>query len=280
MANDLIVNATASNCDVPQKKPGALQDCRKETVTGNSICWASDYELEINSLLIGRYTHRYDATGTIIGLESTRFVKYKLYVPLRGGSDIIVEVRFMVEGALDINNGFKQLPMEKALTMKSVVEEGVSQYWNNRFKLAISDPRCGKKILAIRYKPVWVEKNYHYKLVVSTALEREGVSNGIMDICLTSTPWTVAHEFAHCLGLPDEYATDPDTKSLRYIKPDGTLDISIITPEDKNSDATDATIMSSRDNQIRLARHAWNIAIETRDLLTREIGRDIKCDIA
>ncbi|MET3133013.1 hypothetical protein AAKU55_003295 [Oxalobacteraceae bacterium GrIS 1.11] len=252
---------------------------RKEVLINAPACWLEDYEEEISRSLNKRYSERYDLKGNSI--EYTLIIQYKIYIPLKTNSKIIVEVRFKAEGELIMN----KIPMvvvsaEKVSAAKNALERGINNYWNNQYTLEIIDPICGKKNLDIHYQVIWVETGEHYKLSIADTSLREGVSLKLMSASSTTTEFTFAHEFAHCLGIPDEYSTAEEDRTLRYYKPDGTLDISIDAPVDGKS-ITDpgATIMSATDCPIRLKRHAWNIAIEAQDVLTKKIGRKIKCNI-
>jgi type VI secretion system secreted protein VgrG len=96
----------------------------------------------------------------------------------------------------------------------------------------------------------------------------------------TTSAWTFAHEFGHCVGLPDEYSTLGTADSVRYIEPDGTLDPAVSAPAFKPATDPSATIMSSYGDTTVLNRHCWNVAIEVQDLLTAKLGRAIKCTIS
>jgi len=127
-----------------------------------------------------------------------------------------------------------------------------------------------------------VESNEHFKMIVSAAEIREGVSQGDIEVWTQSDEFTFAHEFGHCLGLPDEYSAQRDetNTTIRYVKPDGTIDLPIDGPYDsKKMSEPGASLMSTRDCTKTYPRHAWNIAIEARDLLTEKIGRPITCKI-
>jgi type VI secretion system secreted protein VgrG len=117
-------------------------------------------------------------------------------------------------------------------------------------------------------------------LNVHTACPREGVTGSVVDVSSSTAAWVYAHEFGHCVGLPDEYSYSTDVESVKYYKPDGTLDAAISAPPDgKAATDPDATIMAAYGSLTKLPRHAWNIAIETQSLLTEKLGRAIKCKI-
>lgn len=109
---------------------------------------------------------------------------------------------------------------------------------------------------------------------------RENADEYIISVATKTDAWTYAHEFGHCFGLPDEYSYTTDINTVVYVKPDGSKDEAVVASyEIMDPDAANATIMLTNSSTIVKNRHAWLIAIEARDLLTKKIGRKIKCDI-
>jgi type VI secretion system secreted protein VgrG len=255
--------STGSDAKDPVKKTN--EECDKE-----KKCWVDDYEKEISTASYGRYSQPYKADGS--AHSYTDKVQYKLYAPVKTGTEITVEIRFKVEKDADVTD-------EQVTSSKSKLETGVSTYWDNKFTLETDDPECGKKSFKIRYKIVWVDSGQHYTLKVHKTYPRAGVLGNVLDVSKDKTDWVYAHEVAHCFGLPDEYSYTADDETVKYYKPDGTLDSAVSAPTFKAKDAPDATIMSSSGNTTVLKRHQWYVAIETRDLLTSKLGRKIKCDI-
>lgn len=250
---------------------------RKEVFINQEKCWLEDYEKEIVvSNPIGRYSELYDDKGNRRFI-STGQRKYKISIPTKSNLDFLVEVRIKVVPNLKMDN--KDSAIEKA---KLNIKKGVDAHWNNKFKLKIVDPACGEKILNIKYRIIFVDGNEHFTLNVHSVYEREGVTGLIIDVSETTTDWVYAHEFGHCVGLPDEYGYYENSTgdTVKYYKPDGTLDSAISAPYDgKSSTAPDATIMAAANSIVILPRHAWNIAIEAQELLRKRIGRKIECDI-
>ncbi|HCA59614.1 MAG TPA: hypothetical protein DEP46_16725, partial [Blastocatellia bacterium] len=80
----------------------------------------------------------------------------------------------------------------------------------------------------------------------------------------------------------DEYSyVSGSTETVKYIKPDGSLDEAISAPYNgKSKTAPDATIMAAYDNTVTKTRHAWNVAIEVQELLRSKLGRQITCGVA
>ena len=234
-------------------------------------CWPANYEKEISTPSYGRYSQPFKKDGT--PQNYTDKVQYKLYVPVRTGTSITVEIRFKEEPQAGVSAA-------EVTAAKTKLETGVETYWSDRFTLEVDDPVCGNKSFLVKYK-VTVG-------LVQPALHREN-SHGLPerrrngrrherfknDFRLDD-----AHEVAHCFGLPDEYSYTADNETVKYFKPDGTLDAAIAAPPGgKPKNAPDATIMSAVDNTVRLERHGCNIAIETQELLTAKLGRKIQCSI-
>lgn len=234
-------------------------------------CWPANYEKEISTPSYGRYSQPFKKDGT--PQNYTDKVQYKLYVPVRTGTSITVEIRFKEEPQAGVSAA-------EVTAAKTKLETGVETYWSDRFTLEVDDPVCGNKSFLVKYKVTWVSSNQHYTVKIHTAYPREGVTGDVMNVSKTTSDWTYAHEVAHCFGLPDEYSYTADNETVKYFKPDGTLDAAIAAPPGgKPKNAPDATIMSAVDNTVRLERHGWNIAIETQELLTAKLGRKIQCSI-
>jgi type VI secretion system secreted protein VgrG len=261
-----------------QKKPtppnagnDATDPCDKTKEECEKKCWTDDYTKEISTASYGRYSQPYKKDGTPHAY--TDLVEYKIYAPVKTGTEITVEVRFKVEPQADV-------AAADVTSAKTKLENGVNTHWNNKFTLEVDDPECGKKSFKIKYVALWVNSGQHYTMKVHKTFAREGVSGNVMNVSKTTSDWTYAHEFAHCVGLPDEYSYTTDTETVKYYKPDGTLGPAISAPPDgKSKNAADATIMSAVDNTITKNHHAWNIAIEVQALLRSKLGRNIKCDI-
>ena len=198
----------------------------------------------------------------------------KIYAPVKTGNKITVEVRFKQEALASVTAA----DVDAA---KTKLETGVKENWNGKFALEADDPLCGKKAFAIEYKVKWVSSRENYVIKIHNTYPREGVTGSVMDVSKTTSDWVYAHEFGHCIGLPDEYSyVSGSTETVKYIKPDGSLDVAISAPFDgKSKTAPDATIMAAYDNTTVLPRHGWSVAIEVQELLTAKLGRTIKCSI-
>jgi type VI secretion system secreted protein VgrG len=253
------------------------QTRRKEIRIRAPACWVGDHEVEINTST-DVYRKVYDRTGTEYSLNVN--AKYKIYIPLKSQTDVIVEVRFRCKFEPAPLTTERQVAAEaKIRAAQKVMADGITAYWNQKFKLRIVDPLCGERILAIRYTPVWVSSNEHYILQLQETHPREMVSGDYLEVGTTTDEWTYAHEFAHCVGVPDEYSYSQDTETIRFIKPDGSLDEpKILMPDGQGRPEADRTIMSDERGHAR-HYHAWNIAIEVRKILQARLSRPITCDI-
>lgn len=259
----------------PSQGTGAGGEC-DETIQSCPLlrCWTDDYEKEISVNSYGRYFRKYKADTTEYSFNFPK--KYKILVPVKTGSKITVKVRFKSERQSGVSAADET-------SAKTELENGVNTHWNGKFTLRVEDPdaECGTKIFSVEYEIVWVTSGQDYTLKIHNTYAREGLSGSIMNVASSTTAWTYAHEFAHCVGLPDEYSYTTQTETVKYIKPDGTLDVAVSAPPGgKSRTAPDATIMSAVNNNTTLNRHGWNIAIEVQELLRTELGRDIVCTIS
>lgn len=258
------------NGGVKKGKEKSNTEC-KETTKSCKNCWTDDYEKEISTASYGRYSQPYKKDGT--PHSYTDLVQYKIYAPVKTGNAITVEVRFKAEPQTGVS-------ATDATAAKTKLENGISTHWNGKFTLEADDPECGKKSFSIKYKVDWVTSGQHYTIKIHNTYPRAGVTGNVMNVAKSTSDWTYAHEFGHCVGLPDEYSYTADTETVKYYKPDGTLGAAISAPSGgKSKTATDATIMAAHGNTTTLKRHAWNIAIEVQELLKAKLGRDIKCTI-
>ncbi|WP_242673432.1 type VI secretion system Vgr family protein, partial [Enterobacter wuhouensis] len=184
-----------------------------------------------------------------------------------------------------LNQQLQQLEMaaEQAQAKKSLTEGG-KKYWGNQFSFKISDPKCGTQILPIEFKVLFVKSDEHYIFKIHDKYDREGVTGNVLDVSKNTGPWTYAHEFGHCYGLPDEYGYTPDAEEndqVVYYKPDGSLDSPISVPYNGGDPSDPAsTIMAAYGNTIILKRQGWIIAIEANEIFHEPgLGRRIRCDI-
>lgn len=239
-------------------------------------CWEGDYEKDISVNSYGRYFKKFKFDGTPYNYNFQK--KYKIYAPVKTGSEITVEVRFKIEVQPAV---IKKIKVENRAKKK--LSKAVNKNWNGKFTLEADDSEClvcGKKTFKIKYKISWVNSGQDYTIKIHNIFAREGVSGNVMNVSKSTKPWTYAHEFAHCIGLPDEYSYTNKRESVQYIKPDRSPTLAISAPPGgKPKNGAGATIMSAVGNTKVEKRHGWNIAIEVQDLLKSKLGREIKCKI-
>lgn len=236
-------------------------------------CWLRDHDMDVADDVDGRYYVAYDARGD--KLDYSFPVSYRIDVPIKTNDQVVVSIEVKPVPMLFITE-------DEVAHVKKQMTEAISMYWNDRFNLEVYDPQCGTRLLPIRYEIRWVDGGGDYKLFIHREFEREQVAFPNIDVSVNTTPWTYAHEFAHCIGVPDEYSyNEPDEETVRYFKPDGTLDSEVLVakPDSRELSDPDATMMNAEDCGILKPRHAWNIAREVEELLSNEIGRRIECSI-
>lgn len=154
--------------------------------------------------------------------------------------------------------------------------------WGNRFNMKITDPICGEKTLPIRFRLLWspddTSDTAPYKVNLSKTHPRAGVTGWDVDIGYDSdvTPdsaWVLAHEYGHTLCLPDEYFYAGVTSAtVVYKKADGSTESVALEPSSGN-------IMFTHANTTYLRRFFYFTAIEAQELLRRESGRNVVCEV-
>lgn len=255
----------------PAAGSGAGHACDSGVTPCPHNCWQKDYETDLNIESYARYFKIFRSDGTENPIVAP--AGFKLKLPLKTGTKATLTIRFKVEPQAGV-------VAADVAAAKRKLESGVATHWTGKFTLDINDPVCGRKSLPIDYKVEWVDAGQHFVIQVHTTYPREGVNGTTMHVSKTTTDWTYAHEVAHCFGLPDEYSYTADTWSVKYIKPDASLDSAINAPPDgKLRTAPDATIMSAVNNTTTLPRHAWNVAIEAQTLIGGDVGRTVTCSI-
>ncbi|MBA0435439.1 hypothetical protein D7Y55_12705 [Stenotrophomonas maltophilia] len=236
-------------------------------------CWVDDHDTRIDRDVDGRYYEAYDVNGDKHDYAFP--VSYRIEIPLHAQGEVVVSIKVQPMPQAGVTAA-------EVTATRARMEQGIDQFWNGRFTLDIHDPQCGTRSFPLRYEVRWVQGGSDYKLIIHRSYDREQVEFPDIDVSVSTTPWTFAHEFAHTLGVPDEYSyNDPDEETVRYLQPDGTLDpeVLVAVPDSRALSDPSATIMNSVDCAVTLPRHAWNIAREIRELLSRQIGREITCTV-
>lgn len=237
-------------------------------------CWVRDHEAQIAVNADGRYYETLDPHGTKYPWEFP--VSYHIAVPAKSGGDVVVSIKARVTPLAGVTAG-------DVTTAKLRMMEGVDEHWNGRFTLTVNDPLCGTRSFPIRYEIQWVDAGQDYTLLLHKDYDREMVDPPNVYISTTTDKWTYAHEFAHTIGLPDEYSENEDDASdtVRYARPDGSFDPATVEAQSFR-ESTDplSTIMSTYQSTGTHPRFAWNIGMEVQQLLSREIGREITCTVS
>lgn len=237
-------------------------------------CWVKDHVTHVSQSPDGRYFEAYAPDGT--QYEYALHASFRIDVPLRSGGDIVVTSRFRVS-----THG--RVSAAQVAQAKQRLRDGISRYWNNQFRITVADPQCGTRTFPVRYDIEFVDSGQDYSVLLHDVYEREMVSGSVIHASVDTSPWTYAHEYGHCLGLPDEYddaAVEADA-IVKFFLPGGTLDTDVVhAPEFREDTDPLATIMSSVDCAVTRPRHCYNIGREVQELLAREIAREITCTVS
>lgn len=256
-------------------------------------CWTVDHNEEISVAPIGHYYNRLKMDGTS---EST-------IAPVRSNIQIAVTAQKFVKVAVRVRGepGFpKNLAIAHLLqpddprTIKEKADgagrvnkvtadfiAAVHKHWNGKFKLEVVDPVCGKLILPIIFELSVVTEDEHYILQIHEKYDREEVDGELVILSLTTDEFTFIHEFAHCIGVPDEYSySSKEREKVRYMKPDLTFasDIVVLMETEVEPKANE-NFMNTNNSLVMLERHAWPIAVEVHRILSDATGRTLRCKV-
>lgn len=237
-------------------------------------CWVQDYRKHISENAEGRYYQTYDSTGRKV--SKPYYVKFHVEIPALRGGDIVVTVKMLVIRQAGVD-------AEHAQTARERMDAGVDTYWNRRYILEVEDPLCGVRVFPLRYRVEWVAHGQDCVVALHGVLDRENVDASVLNASTATDEFTYAHEFAHCIGIPDEYGYIVDSDYfVHYFRPDGTADAAVIQAgEPREVDDPLATLLSGYEafRYEAVPRHAWNVAREVQELLRDETGREIACEI-
>lgn len=234
-------------------------------------CWVEDHSTHISVNPDGRYFEGYDPEGVRYVYEL--HASFRIDVPLNSGGDIVVTSKIRVETRGNVSAG-------DITTAKLRLLEGIDAVLNNRFTLTVTDPQCGSRRFKIRYDVEYVTSGEDYVMRLHARYPREKVKHNVIYVSVETNKWVHVHEFGHCLGLPDEYVDDGMLEdTIKFFRPDGIIDgEAVIATSDLGESDPLNTFMYSHPTATK-PRHAWNIGLEVRELLSQEIGREVTCTV-
>lgn len=151
----------------------------------------------------------------------------------------------------------------------------VASVWSNKANMRITDTTCSpnSKTLPIRFQILWntatsIAPHYSVNLVPGPA--RSNITGLVASIDmhdLNNRAYTLAHEYGHTIGLPDEYlyaARGVTSATVTFNRADGTS-TRITLPQSGN-------LMSTSNNFSLLDRHFYFLEIEAQKLLRSSAG--------
>ncbi len=269
---------------------------RKEVFTNSSpVCWLEDYEKEIEAAAGGGYYLRFDYLGRRNDFED--HVKYKIYVPAKSHTPIVIEVRFFLTSLLNAEQEktiFEKIskgtldktkyggPKGYINAVKEVCESAVKRLLNGKLSIKIMDGECKDRTFKIEFRVAWVESAAacHYKFNVHNTIQRESVRGDTVSIALATDRQTHAHEYLHCVGLPDEYSYHKtENELIRYYQPDGTLGPPITGVPDEGEPVPETRSILNSDDENLEPRHGFHFAFEIQKIWKTKTGRDIVCEV-
>jgi type VI secretion system secreted protein VgrG len=240
-------------------------------------CWCEDYEDDRSPLANRVYYRRHHDGAPEVGSNQKWF---RLFVLLKSGF-IKVQVRFKY-----LPYG-PTTPDEVNAAIRGLT--AAAQSWTGHIRIRIEDPLCGPRVLPVQFEALNVSSVQHYTVTVFQWMPPEFQVKGeqrahvehdqVRLLTSTTREWTFTHEFAHCLGLPDEYGYSPDDiERVTYITPQGPPDPPIdVDIRGAASRGQGINVMSTHGQYTRCKRHGYFVAIETQELLTEVLGRPIRC---
>lgn len=254
------------------------------------VCWDYQYAFEVFASCNINYYQTSTLQGEPYGNES--IIEYQLLVNFIGSPYVMVRVRFGAKPAIWHGSILAKAPDPTASQVQTqspdpaIAEvtsarfiKAVNKTWHNRFRLEITDPACGSVIVPVRYVAVRDDARPHYVINAVENLEREALKGSNLWLSPTTKHNTFVHEFAHCIGLPDEYSTqDGVTLKVNYTQPNGTKGEDIICYPPPAAPPGGHRLMTTG-VPIFLERHAWPVAIDTQRFLKMRLGRNISCRV-
>jgi len=272
--------------ETPHRPDATIQPASPTSTTRSELgrrrptgpaCWAADHSIRVAANAHGRYYQVYGPGGAARNFSFER--RYRIAIPLRSTGDVDVIVKLKIARLESIQE--PRVTEAHINALKARMERGIEELWNDKFTLAVTDPLCGELTFPIRYKVEWVSSGHDYTMNVAATSVHENVVSLQVNVWKDTDAWTLAHEYAHCVGIADEYAYADEDWTLRYYASDGTLaEVVIQLPAVKPASDPTATIMSTSGNTTTETRHAWPIALEAQKALSLAIGRELTCTIS
>jgi len=169
---------------------------------------------------------------------------------------------------------------EKADTITKFKQQVAA--WSGHYSMRITDPICGERTLPIRFRLLWSPDDSAdsatHQVNLYRTYARAGVTGWHVDIGYDSDvtvdgAWTLAHEYGHTISLKDEYFYSGVTSAnVVYKKSDGTTERVTLEPSSSN-------IMFTFGDRTYHPRFFYFTAIQAQELLRRESGRNVTCEI-
>ncbi len=267
------LGAVASVAKVLMKKPELRTPGFAPPGTEAPQCWVRDHSFHVSRDPDGRYFESYTPEGD--RYEYDLPVNYHLEVPLLAGGDIVVKLKVRLVAQ-------DRISAAEIAATKRRMAEGLEQFWNGQFQFQILDAPCGSRNFPVRFVAEFVATGEDVIMELHRHTTRAEVFAGRIMIGLNSSVWTHAHEFAHCLGLPDEYVDEGvGSGTIKYFRADGIIDSEVVTTQASRSEGDpEATIMFALDSALIKPRYAWGVAREVRELLSGALGREIVCIVS
>lgn len=184
---------------------------RKEIFASSApVCWLEDYTKEVDLPYHGVYCNTYTQGKVIVDFSHSNCA-YKLHVPVKAATEVVVEVRLRIDTQASHGHQLQEerFParedvaprIAKRVKLEGLFVKAVNLVWNNKFKLKIVDEVCGERILAIQFLPVWVKGGEHFTVRIHDVIagdNRENVSGKVVNLRWLTDAYTMAHEFSHC----------------------------------------------------------------------------------
>ena len=201
-------------------------------------------------------------------------VAFRLEARLAGGRIRITSIFKWGTVAADVTNAQQRRTIRRFKARVSA--------WSGRYRLKITDPDCGERTLPIQFRLLWSPDDTGdaapYNVNLQKTHPQAAVTGWDVDIGYDSDVqpdggWVLQHEYGHTLCLPDEYFYSAVTSAtVTYNKADGSTESVTIEPLLNN-------IMKTHANRRYRKRFFYFVEIEAQELLRRESGHNVTCEV-